>query len=104
MYIVRGDGPSISAGPNISLAFAVLMRHNEFDKVSLMRSTEYEAEYATIKDRRQMRKRRDALDAKIELSQVCIQLVLFWCWNLSETSLTSLCSACSGKRRAVRLD
>jgi hypothetical protein len=67
---LSGEQPSFNAGANESLTFAVVQKHNEFHSVNARRVSEYEAEYADIKDRRLMRRRRDALDAKIEKSEV----------------------------------
>lgn len=70
-YIVSGEKPSYNTGPNISLSFAITMLHNEFKDVVTRKATEFESEYADIKEKRMMRRRRDALDAKIESTEVC---------------------------------
>ena len=70
LYILRGTEPSYSAGPNTTTVFIVLMLHNEFFEVEAKQSTDFDEEYLHVGERRQIRHRRDALDSKIEQTEV----------------------------------
>ena len=75
LYILRGEEPSYAAGPNTATVFIVLMQHNEFFEVEAKRYTDLDKEYAHVGERRMMRRRRDALDSKIEQTEVLDSLL-----------------------------
>lgn len=69
-YVISGEKPSYSAGANVRTTFVIMMEHDEFKTVTWHWISEFEKNYTAIRERRLTRRRRDALDAKIERSEV----------------------------------
>ena len=70
--MLSGPEPSYLSGSNVASVFSVLMRHNQFYDVEARSSKELDKEYSFVHERRLMRQRRDALDSKIEQTEVSI--------------------------------